>query len=167
MAELVKEGKVKYLGLSECSEATLRRAHAVHPIAAVQVEYLTSSRGGRGGVENARSENFEYRRILLLLLYGRYSPWALEIESNGVLKACRELGISIVAYSPLGRGFLTGQYKSPDDFAPNDFRKFAPRFSAENFPKNLELVAKLTDMAKRKGCTPGQLTLAWVLSQVK
>jgi len=132
MAALVKEGKVKYLGLSECSAATLRRAYAIHPIAAIQMEY---------------------------------SPWSLDIENNGVLAAARELGVAIVAYSPLGRGFMSGQYKSPDDFDASDSRKFWPRFSAENFPKNLELVAKFTEEAKKKNVTPGQLVLAWVLAQ--
>lgn len=102
MAELVKEGKVKYLGLSECSAATLRRAYAVHPIACVQMEY---------------------------------SPWALEIETNGFLETARELGVAIVAYSPLGRGFLSGQYKTLADFAPTDFRKWLPRFQEDNFAK--------------------------------
>ncbi|CAB5393827.1 unnamed protein product [Rhizophagus irregularis] len=97
LAELVKEGKIKYIGLSECSAATLRRAYKVHPIAAVQMEY---------------------------------SPWTLDIETNGIMEACRELGITIVAYSPLGRGFLTGKYKSIDDFEPDDFRRTVPRFQA-------------------------------------
>eukprot|EP00160_Parvularia_atlantis_P015182 Unigene4208_Nuclearia_a/m.12796 Unigene4208_Nuclearia_a/g.12796 ORF Unigene4208_Nuclearia_a/g.12796 Unigene4208_Nuclearia_a/m.12796 type:complete len:334 (+) Unigene4208_Nuclearia_a:33-1034(+) len=132
MAELVREGKVRFLGLSECSAATLRRAHKVHPIAAVQIEY---------------------------------SPWSLDIEENGLLAACRELGVSIVAYSPLGRGFLTGSIKSPDDFAPDDYRRFAPRFSKENFHKNLELVDKLKELAAKKGCTVSQFVLAWVLAQ--
>ncbi|CAB4382310.1 unnamed protein product [Rhizophagus irregularis] len=107
LAELVKEGKVKYIGLSECSAETLRRAYKVHPIAAVQTEY---------------------------------SPWTLDIEKNGVLEACRELGVTMVAYSPLGRGFLTGKFKSIDDFEPNDFRRTVPRFQ-------------------------GQLCLAWVIGQ--
>lgn len=134
MAHLKKEGKIKYLGLSEISSETLRRAHKVHPISAVQVEY---------------------------------SPFALEIESEQVnlLKTCRELGVAVVAYSPLSRGMLTGALKSPDDFEEGDFRKFAPRFSAENFPKNLELVNKLQEIAKRKGLTAGQLTLAWLMAQ--
>lgn len=127
-----REGKVKYLGLSECSAKSLRRAHAVHPISAVQVEY---------------------------------SPFALEIEENGLLDACRELGVAVVAYSPLGRGMLTGAYKSPDDFPEGDFRRYAPRFSKENFPKNLELVKKIDALAKKKGCSPGQLVLAWLLKQ--
>jgi len=134
MKELVDAGKVKYLGLSECSSDTLRRAYAVHPIACVQIEY---------------------------------SPFSLDIERDeiGLLKTCRELGVDIVCYSPLGRGMLTGQYKSPDDFEENDFRKSQPRFSKENFPKNLQLVDQLTALANKKGCTPGQLTLAWILAQ--
>jgi len=134
LKELVEKGQIKYIGLSECSSETIRRAHAVHPVAAVQIEY---------------------------------SPFSLEIEHEqiGVLKTCRELGIAIVCYSPLGRGLLTGQLKSPDDFEPNDFRRMSPRFSHENFPKNLELVNKLGEIAKRKNCTTGQLTLAWILAQ--
>lgn len=132
MAELVKEGKVKYLGLSECSAATLRRAHAVYPIAAIQVEY---------------------------------SPWALDIEQNDVLRTARELGVAIVAYSPLARGLLTGEIKSRADFGPEDYRYHLPRFSEENFPKNIELVNKFNELAKKKGVTTGQLTLAWILAQ--
>ena len=134
LKELVEAGKIKYIGLSECSSETLRRAYAVHPIAAVQIEY---------------------------------SPFSLDIESEeiGLLKTCRELGVAIVCYSPLARGVLTGQIKSPDDFEANDFRHMMPRFSKENFPKNLELVDTLTAIAKRKNCTPGQLTLAWILAQ--
>jgi len=132
MAELVKEGKVKYLGLSECSAETLRRAYAVHPIAAVQVEY---------------------------------SPWCTEIETNGLLQACRELGVAIVAYSPLGRGFLTGQIKSIDDLAPDDWRRSVPRFQGENFAKNLELLKEFEKIAAKKKVSPGQLCLAWILAQ--
>lgn len=134
MADLVNLGKVKYLGLSEVSSETLRRAHRVHPITAVQVEY---------------------------------SPFALEIESKQIdlLKTCRELGVAVVAYSPLNRGMLTGALKSPDDFDQSDFRRFAPRFSAENFPKNLKLVDRIAEIAKSKGVTPGQLTLAWLMAQ--
>ncbi|RGB28968.1 aldo/keto reductase [Rhizophagus diaphanus] len=132
LAELVKEGKIKYIGLSECSAATLRRAYKVHPIAAVQMEY---------------------------------SPWTLDIETNGIMEACRELGITIVAYSPLGRGFLTGKYKSIDDFEPDDFRRTVPRFQGENFDKNLELVRKFDEFASKKGVTSSQLCLAWVLAQ--
>ena len=134
MAELKNEGKIRYLGLSEVSAATLRRAHKVHPIAAVQIEY---------------------------------SPFSIDIESpeTNFLATCRELGVATVAYSPLGRGMLTGQYKSPDDLEEGDFRKAAPRFSAENFPKNLKLVDTLKAIADRKECTPGQLTLAWLMRQ--
>jgi aryl-alcohol dehydrogenase-like predicted oxidoreductase len=134
LKELVNAGKVKYLGLSECSSDTLRRAYAVHPIACVQIEY---------------------------------SPFSLDIEQDkvGLLKTCGELGVAIVCYSPLGRGMLTGQYKSSDDFDENDLRKFWPRFSKENFPKNLQLVDQLTALAKKKGCTTDQLTLAWILAQ--
>ncbi len=123
-----------HIGLSEVSASTVRRAHKVHPIAAVQLEY---------------------------------SPFSLEIERPdvGLLATCRELGIAIVAYSPLGRGFLTGQLKSPDDFADGDFRKTAPKYSRENWGNNIELVNLLTSIAKSKGCTPGQLALAWVLYQ--
>ncbi|PKY25739.1 aldo/keto reductase [Rhizophagus irregularis] len=132
LVELVNEGKVKYIGLSECSAETLRRAHKIHPISAVQIEY---------------------------------SPWTLDIETNGIVDTCRELGITIVAYSPLGRGFLTGKYKSLDDFEPNDFRRMLPRFQGENFDKNLEIVHKFHEFANKKGVTPSQLCLAWVISQ--
>ncbi len=134
MADLVNLKKVKYLGLSEVSSETLRRAHKIHPISAVQIEY---------------------------------SPFALEIESKQIdlLKTCRELGVAVVAYSPLNRGMLTGALKGPDDFEEGDFRRFAPRFSAENFPKNLKLVDRITEIAKAKGVTPGQLTLAWLMAQ--
>ena len=134
LKELVNEGKIKHIGLSECSSNTLRRAYAIHPVAAVQIEY---------------------------------SPFSLDIEHEdiGLLKTCRELGVSIVCYSPLGRGLLTGQIKSPNDFEDGDFRRMCPRFSAENFPKNLQLVDTLTSIAKKKGCTTGQLTLAWILAQ--
>ncbi|KAL3899326.1 MAG: hypothetical protein SGCHY_002128 [Lobulomycetales sp.] len=133
MADLVKQGKVKYLGLSECSAETLRRAYAVHPIAAVQMEY---------------------------------SPWALDIEENGLLDAAKELGVAIIAYSPLGRGFLTGKYKSPQDLPEDDFRRSIPRFSPENFPANLHLARKFQQLAAaRPPCTPAQLVLAWILKQ--
>jgi len=132
MAELVKEGKVKYLGLSECSAATLRRAYAIHPISAIQMEY---------------------------------SPWSLDIEQNGVLEACRELGVAIVTYSPLGRGIMSGKYTSAADFDRTDFRRFHPRFTEENFPKNLELVKEFEKLAAKKGVTASQLVLAWVLAQ--
>eukprot|EP01125_Pyxidicula_operculata_P005792 TRINITY_DN2020_c1_g1_i1.p1 TRINITY_DN2020_c1_g1~~TRINITY_DN2020_c1_g1_i1.p1 ORF type:complete len:335 (+),score=67.67 TRINITY_DN2020_c1_g1_i1:47-1051(+) len=130
MAELVKEGKVKYLGLSECSADTLRRAHAIHPITAVQSEY---------------------------------SFWCLDPEQNEVLKTCQELGITFVAYSPLGRGFLTGAIKSRDDLEQNDFRQLLPRFSPENFPKNLELVDKLNTFSSKRGYTASQLALGWLM----
>ena len=132
MTELVREGKVRYLGLSEASAANIRRAHSAHPIAAVQNEW---------------------------------SLWSRDLEENGQLATARELGIGIVAYSPLGRGFLTGAITSLNDFAADDFRRSAPRFTGENFKKNLELVDHVKSLAKRKGCTPGQLALAWLLAQ--
>jgi len=132
MAQLVHEGKVRYLGLSECGADTLIRACKVHPIAAIQVEY---------------------------------SPWTTDIERNGVLQAARENNVAIVAYSPLGRGFLTGRYKSPEDFEENDYRRSSPRFQGDNFIKNYELVRRITEMALKKGVTPAQLTLAWVMAQ--
>ncbi|MFV8754509.1 aldo/keto reductase [Nannocystaceae bacterium ST9] len=131
MAELVREGKVRWLGLSEVGPETLRRACAVHPITALQTEY---------------------------------SLWTRDPEHE-ILAACRELGVGFVPYSPLGRGFLTGQIKSRDDLAPDDFRRYSPRFSEQNFGKNLELVAKVEAMAAAKRCTPAQLALAWVLAQ--
>jgi aryl-alcohol dehydrogenase-like predicted oxidoreductase len=131
MAELVREGKVRHLGLSEAAPATIRRAHAVHPIAALQTEY---------------------------------SLWSREPE-DGLLATVRELGIGFVPYSPLGRGFLTGQYKSPADLAPDDYRRNSPRFAGENFARNLELVRAIEAMAIEKHCTPAQLALAWVLAQ--
>jgi aryl-alcohol dehydrogenase-like predicted oxidoreductase len=131
LADLVKEGKTRFVGLSEANAETLRRAHAVHPIASMQTEY---------------------------------SLWTRDPEDS-VLAACRELGIGFLAYSPLGRGFLTGQIKSPNDFAPDDFRRVAPRFQGDNFVKNLELVAHIERLAQDKGCTPSQLALAWVLAQ--
>ncbi|KAH6657188.1 aldo-keto reductase [Truncatella angustata] len=134
MAELIKEGKVRNLGLSECSARTLQRAHKVHPIAAAQMEY---------------------------------SPFALQIESDqtNFLSTARELGVKIVAYSPLGRGFLTGAIKSREELDPSDSRFYHPRFSGEHFKDNLKLVEVLADIAKEKGITPGQLSLAWVLAQ--
>jgi len=132
MARLVEQGKVRYLGLSEAAPETIRRAHAVHPIAAVQSEY---------------------------------SLWSREIEENGVLATVRELGIGFVPYAPLGRGFLTGAIKSPDDFEADDYRRTSPRFQGENFARNLELVEKVKQMAANKGITAGQLALAWVLAQ--
>jgi aryl-alcohol dehydrogenase-like predicted oxidoreductase len=131
MAELVDAGKVRFLGLSEAGPDTIRRAHAVHLISAVQTEY---------------------------------SLWSRDVEDE-VLPTMRELGIGLVAYSPLGRGFLTGQITSPDDFAPDDFRRSSPRFMGENFARNLELVERIKQIARDKDCTPGQLALAWVLSQ--
>ncbi|QND86679.1 Aldo/keto reductase [Chromobacterium vaccinii] len=131
MADLVKAGKVRWLGLSEASAATLRRAAAVHPIHALQSEY---------------------------------SLWTRDPE-DGVLAACRELGVGFVAYSPLGRGFLTGAIKSPDDFAADDFRRGNPRFQGENFQRNLQLVDQVRELAAAKGCSPAQLALAWLLAQ--
>ncbi|KAI0385617.1 Aldo/keto reductase-like protein [Hypomontagnella monticulosa] len=135
MVQLKKEGKIKYIGLSECSSDTLRRAHAVHPITAVEVEY---------------------------------SPWSMDIETEAgtnLLATARELGVAIVAYSPLGRGWLTGQLKTLDDLEPGDARRVMPRFSEENFPKNVELVGRFEAIAKEKGCTPSQLVLAWTMAQ--
>ncbi|KAK6354219.1 hypothetical protein TWF730_008631 [Orbilia blumenaviensis] len=134
LKELKQAGKIRNIGLSEASAETIRRAHAVEPLAAIQLEY---------------------------------SPFAIDIEEpeRNVLNTCRELGIATVAYSPLGRGFLTGRYRSVDDFEPGDFRTFAPRFSKENFPKNLELVDGIKALADKKGVTAAQLTLAWVLSR--
>ncbi|MDE1991408.1 MAG: aldo/keto reductase [Rhizobiaceae bacterium] len=131
MAELVREGKVRALGLSEAGAATIRRAHAVHPIAALQSEY---------------------------------SLWSRDPEDE-VLATCRELGIGFVPYSPLGRGFLTGAIRKPDDLAVDDFRRNLPRFQGENFDANAALVAKLEALAKEKGVTAAQLALAWVLHQ--
>jgi aryl-alcohol dehydrogenase-like predicted oxidoreductase len=130
MADLVGEGKVKYLGLSEAGPQTIRRATATHPISALQTEY---------------------------------SLWSRDPEDE-ILPTVRELGIGFVAYSPLGRGFLTGRFKSFDDLAPDDYRRFSPRFQGGNFKKNLELVDRVTQMAKSRGITPGQLALAWVLA---
>ena len=131
MAGLVKEGKVRWLGLSEVSPETLRRAHGVHPITAVQSEY---------------------------------SLWSRDPE-DAILPLCRELGIGFVPYSPLGRGFLTGQIQRFEDLAPDDYRRSSPRFQGENFQKNLDLVKRIEEIAKSKGCTPAQLALAWVLAQ--
>lgn len=134
MVDLKNEGKIKYLGLSECSATTLRRAYKVHPIAAAQMEF---------------------------------SPFALEIESDQTefLKTARELGVKIIAYSPLGRGFLTNTIKSRDDLDKTDTRWNHPRFSEDHFSDNLKLVRILSEIAEKKGCTPGQLSLAWVLAQ--
>jgi aryl-alcohol dehydrogenase-like predicted oxidoreductase len=131
MAELVTAGKVRYLGLSEAAAATIRRAHAVHPITALQTEY---------------------------------SLWTRDPE-DGVLDTCRALGIGFVAYSPLGRGFLTGRFRSVDDLAPDDWRRNNPRFQGENFQKNLDLVARVEALARKRGCTPAQLAIAWLLSR--
>jgi aryl-alcohol dehydrogenase-like predicted oxidoreductase len=132
MSELVKEGKVKYLGLSEVSPETLRKANKVHPISALQTEYSLFER---------------------------------EPEVNGVLATAKELGTGFVAYSPLGRGFITGDIKSPDDFPADDFRRYIPRFQGENFYKNLELVKAIETLAAAKGITPSQLAMAWVYSK--
>jgi aryl-alcohol dehydrogenase-like predicted oxidoreductase len=131
MAELVKAGKVRYLGLSEASAQTLRRAVKTHPIAALQTEY---------------------------------SLWTRDPE-NAILETCRELGIGFVAYSPLGRGFLTGQFQKFEDLAADDYRRHSPRFQGENFQKNLDLVRRVEEIAREKGCQPSQLALAWVLAQ--
>ncbi|WP_419758183.1 aldo/keto reductase [Acidisoma sp.] len=131
MADLVRAGKVRYLGLSEAGPQTIRRAHAVHPITALQTEY---------------------------------SLWSREPE-NEILSVTKELGIAFVPYSPLGRGFLTGQIKSPDDLEKDDWRRNMPRFQGENFQKNVDLATRIHDFASAKGCTPGQLALAWVLAQ--
>lgn len=131
MAELVRAGKVRFLGLSEASPATIRRAHAVHPISALQTEY---------------------------------SLWSRDPE-DAVLAAVRELGIGFVAYSPLGRGFLTGQIRRIEDLAADDYRRYSPRFQAGNFQKNLDLVSEVGVLAREKGCTPAQFALAWLLAQ--
>ncbi|KAL2818556.1 putative aldo-keto reductase [Aspergillus granulosus] len=134
MVHLKEQGKIRYLGLSECSAESLRRAHKIHPISAVQMEY---------------------------------SPFSLEVESPQYrfLETCRELGVALVAYSPLGRGMLSGSLRSPDDFAKGDFRTMLPRFTKENFPKNLELVDRITAIAEEKRVTTSQLSLAWLLAQ--
>jgi aryl-alcohol dehydrogenase-like predicted oxidoreductase len=131
MGELVKEGKVRFIGLSEAGPRTIRRAHAVHPITALQTEY---------------------------------SLWTRDPEDE-ILATCRELGIGFVAYSPLGRGFLTGHIKQFDDLGADDFRRFSPRFQGENFQRNLELVRRVEEIAQRIGCSASQLALAWVLAQ--
>ncbi|MDG4561474.1 MAG: aldo/keto reductase [Candidatus Competibacter sp.] len=132
MADLVRAGKIRYLGLSEVSAATLERACAVHPITAVQSEY---------------------------------SLWTRDPETDGVFAACRRLGVGFVAYSPLGRGFLTGAIQRPEDFAEDDYRRTSPRFQGENFTRNLHLVEQVEALAQRKGCKASQLALAWVLAQ--
>lgn len=131
MAELVKEGKVRFLGLSEAGAQTIRRAHAVHPIAALQTEY---------------------------------SLWSRDVEDD-ILPVCRELGVGFVPYSPLGRGFLTGQIKRFEDLAEDDYRRSSPRFQGENFNRNLDLVEKIKEIAAEKSCEPSQLALAWLLAQ--
>jgi aryl-alcohol dehydrogenase-like predicted oxidoreductase len=132
MADLVRAGKVRWLGLSEASAETVERAAGVHAIAALQVEY---------------------------------SLWTRDPEHNGMLAACRRHGVALVAYSPLGRGFLTGAIGKPEDFDADDYRRTSPRFQGENFARNLELVAKVRELAAARGCTPAQLALAWVLAQ--
>lgn len=132
MGDLVKKGKIRYIGISEAEPALIERAHKTHPITAVQTEY---------------------------------SLWTRDVETNGVLDTVRRLGIGFVPYSPLGRGFLTGAIKSPDNFEEGDFRKSNPRFMGENFKKNLDIVRKLQQLAKDKGCTSSQLALAWVLAK--
>ncbi|MGO9613082.1 MAG: aldo/keto reductase [Dissulfurispiraceae bacterium] len=131
LGELVKEGKIRYVGLSEAASATLRRAASVHSIAMLQTEY---------------------------------SLWTREPETD-VLQTCRELGISLVAYSPLGRGFLTGYFRRPEDVAADDYRRYMPRFQGSNFEHNLQLVEKINEIAREKDCTPAQLALAWLLAQ--
>ena len=131
LADLVTAGKIRFIGLSEASAATIERAHAVHPLTALQSEY---------------------------------SLWSREPEDE-TLAVCRKLGIGFVPYSPLGRGFLTGAFKSADDFPADDYRRHSPRFQGTNFAKNLELVVKVKELAETLGCTPGQLALAWVLAQ--
>ncbi len=131
MAELVDAGKVRFLGLSEAAPETIRRAHAVHPISALQTEY---------------------------------SLWSRDIEEE-VLPTIRELGIGLVAYSPLGRGFLTGRFKRPEDLGEDDFRRYSPRFQSANFERNLELVQRVGELAREHDCTPGQLALAWVMHE--
>jgi len=131
MADLVKEGKVRYLGLSEAGPKTIRRAHAIHPIAALQTEY---------------------------------SLWSRDVEEE-ILSTCRELSVGFVSYSPLGRGFLTGEITKLDDLEEDDWRRYSPRFQGDNFERNLGLVRSIQEVAAEKNCTPAQLALAWVLSQ--
>ena len=131
MADLVRQGKVRFLGLSEAAPATVRRAHAVHPIAALQTEY---------------------------------SLWTRDVEEE-ILPTCRELEIGFVPYSPLGRGFLTGRFRTVEDLPEGDFRRTSPRFQEENLRQNMRIVERVEQMAKQKGCTPAQLALAWVLAQ--
>ena len=131
MAELVQAGKIRHLGLSEAAPETIRRAHATHPITALQTEY---------------------------------SLWSRDPEAE-ILPTVRELGVGFVAYSPLGRGFLSGRFRSPDDIPEGDFRRHHPRFEGENFGRNLDLVERVQELAAEKAVTPGQLALAWVLAQ--
>ena len=131
MAELVRAGKVRFIGLSEAAPATIRRAHAVHPVTALQTEY---------------------------------SLWSREPEDE-ILPTVRELGIGFVAYSPIGRGFLSGHIKSVEDLEPDDYRRQSPRFAGDNFQKNLDLVKRIEELARRRGVTPAQLAIAWVLSR--
>ncbi len=131
LADLVREGKIRYIGLSEAAARTIERAHKIHPITALQSEY---------------------------------SLWTRDPEPE-ILPTCRKLGIALVPYSPLGRGFLTGAFKTPEDFPEDDYRRFSPRFQGENFAKNLALVEKVRDLAAAAGCTPSQIALAWVLAQ--
>jgi aryl-alcohol dehydrogenase-like predicted oxidoreductase len=131
MAELVQAGKVRWIGLSEAAEATIRRAHAVHPITALQSEY---------------------------------SLWSRDVE-DGILATCRELNIGFVPWSPLGRGFLTGDLRAFEDLAPNDWRRMSPRFQGDNFQRNLDLVTQVQEIADAKNCTPAQLAIAWLLQQ--
>lgn len=195
MDKLRKEGKVKHIGLSECSAETLRKANKVAKIDALQV-----SANNPPSVFGSHLVNILSVLPLPLETHQvEYSLWETGPETNGLLDACKELGIALIAYSPLGRGFLSGRYKSPDDFDDNDFRKHAPRFSKEHFGKNLELVSEIDKLAKKKvrprgrlhrhlaieadmntisffffffsccvfiqGCTPSQLALAWVHAQ--
>jgi aryl-alcohol dehydrogenase-like predicted oxidoreductase len=132
LKELIEEGKIRHAGISEAAPETIRRAHAVQPVTAVQTEY---------------------------------SLWTRDPEDNGVFATCRELGIGFVAYSPIGRGFLSGQIRTLDDLDENDFRRHNPRFQGENFARNLELVDRVREIAEEKGVTPGQLALAWVMAQ--
>lgn len=132
LKELVEQGKIKHIGLSECSGDTLRRAYKVHPVTAVQIEY---------------------------------SLWTRDIETNGLLDACKDLGVAIVAYSPLGRGLLANKFKSPDEIPEGDFRKTNPRFLPGAFEKNMDLVKEVEKVASKIGATPGQVALAWILEQ--
>lgn len=132
MAELVRAGKVRWIGLSEAGVETIERAHAVHPLTALQTEY---------------------------------SLWTRDVDENGIFATCERLGIGFVPYSPLGRGFLTGAIRTPDDFDADDYRKTNPRFIGENFARNLTLVDKVRELADARGCTPAQLALAWVLAR--